>query len=599
MKLKSWVVISLSLVFVSIWNFELVGQILQQPQEISNSKPLGLGADEFIYFLGPDNVEYDTLIGNVKITQDSFFLFSNRAYVRNKSIVEAYEDVVILQGDSIQIFADSLIYNDLINLAELFGEVIFKNGKKELHTTYAQYDINTKQAVYNNGAKLFNENQTLISKEGLYDIDADQAYFRGNVKVTDSTAVVLTDSMKYDLSREEVYFITPTNITSDSTKIYCERGYYNYKSQEGKFYQNLKINSQNRIILADFVDFFGAERRYVLTGYPVIKEENRITRADTIVYLENRDILELKGNSEVKSDQETISADDIIFNLKTEEYTTVGKSEVVDIEGRFLSADKMYKDETGSDVAEKNVLLNDQSENIILTADFLKSSDDGKNYSAFNQDDQPLLMKLLDQDTLLLLSDTLTYKDQDSTKSYSGEGNISFLKGDISGKSGLLNYSPTDSVYIFTDNAALWSDSVQITGDSIEVVLKEDKVDELIIIGNAFLVMQNSSGTFEQVKGEEIHVHLSTQSEIEFVEVLRNVEMVYFLYEKGKLSGINHSLCGELKIFFENDTIDYVQFDDKPKSTFTKGETLDTNDFNLQGFEWKGDYRPEKSVFIK
>jgi len=564
-----------------------------------NTKPLGLAADIFIYDKTPDNVEYDTLIGSVKITQDSFFLYSDLAYVKDKSIVEAYDEVVILQGDSIEIFADSLVYNDYEQRANLYGEVIFSNAKQELHTTSADYDFINKIAKYTDGATLFNEGQTLISQKGTYDIDAEQAFFQEKVSIRDSSSLLLTDSLRYHLAEERAQFIAPTVIQSDSTRIYCEKGYFNYQDQKGLFYENLKITIGEREIFADFVEYFGDEGKYVLTGYPVVKEPSRLTKADTIVFYDAEERLELRGNGYIKDQKQIIQADQVNYNMKTEEYTTSGKAEVIDESGRQLIADQLYKGQDGSDVAESNVIMVDQNENVTLSADVLRSQPDGNSYSAYSEGRQALLLKEFEADTLLLKSDTLTYVETDSTQSYSGVGEVSFKKGTIVGKSGRLKYVPSDSSYSFRERAVIWSDSIQITGDTIDVLLKDEVIEAVVVEGNAFLIMQNGNGTHEQIKGEKIVVYFSTEDQIESVEIDKNVEMIYFLYEENELTGVNHTLCGGMTITFENDDIDVLKFHDKPKSTFSKGEGIVPEDHNLQGFEWKGEARPDNAFFLK
>ena len=182
-------------------------------------------AADFLIHNSSNTSDFDTLIGNVRITQDSMFLFCNKAFVRDKSFVEAIGEVVIIQNDSIQLFADSLIYNDLVGIANLYGEVIVRNGQKQLFTHEAEYDVNKKSAYYEDGATLFNGKTKLISEEGIYNIEEAMAFFRDKITIIDSSTVLRTDTLNYDLEKDIIHIVAPTNMSTDSSDIYFERGF--------------------------------------------------------------------------------------------------------------------------------------------------------------------------------------------------------------------------------------------------------------------------------------------------------------------------------------------------------------------------------------
>jgi len=554
---------------------------------------LGLGSKSFIYAIDNEGIEYDTLIEDVKITQDSLFLFCDRAYVIDKAYVEAIGEVSVVQGDSIEIFADSLIFNDKNDLAHAYGEVIFRNNNKELHTTEAVYDINSKTVTYKKGATLYNEGTELISQTGIYDIDQKKAFFSGKVVVRDSSSILNSDSLNYDLAREMIYIISPTNIYTDSTAIYCEGGYFDYKSEQGKFYNNLQIITGSKSILADRVHYYAKEDKYKFSGYPVINDENSRAKADTIIYFDKENKVELIGNAYFKDADRELKSYRIDYNLDNDKYETRGRSEVIDENGRLLQADKLYRDKEGNDIAQSNVSLRDEKQATTLKGDRLVLNSENSEYKAFNNEGQPLLIKEFDTDSLFLKSDTLFYQNQDSIENFRGKENVQFLKGGISGRASNLSYLPQDSIYIFYGKPIMWSDSIQISGDTLKIIMSNANLASMEVVGNAFMIMQNSMGSFDQVKGDKIVNHFSENVLAKSV-VEGNVEMVYFMYEDGSLEGVNHSLCGGLQFIFKNEEMDEIKFIDKPSSKFEKGEEVDIESNNLQGFVWEIKRKPNK-----
>ena len=309
--------------------------------------------------------------------------------------------------------------------------------------------------------------------------------------------------------------------------------------------------------------FAGKEHRYVLQGDPKITDDNSIAQADTIIYYDELNKVELIQNARYKDDKQDLKSYRIDYQLDTDEFTTVGESEVTDEEGRLLKASRIFRDELGNNIAEENMSFKDTVEAMELLGDMLVHNSELSSYKTFNKNGQPILVKEFDLDSLLLKSDTLYFLEsknpKDSSTTYMGENNVRFVKGDIAGIAEHLFYNSRDSIFRFTGNPVLWSDSMQIMGDTLLVKLNQDEMEYLKVIGNAFMIMQSEFNTFDQVKGDEI-LNSFVDNELRQSKVSGNVEMVYFMYENEKLEGINHSLCGGMSFFFEDEEIKNISF---------------------------------------
>ncbi len=123
---------------------------------------------EDVYVTVDGEHERDTLIGNVEMTQDSLFMICDIAYVVDNIYAWAYDNVVIIHEDSLTIFADSLYYNGVTKIAELYGKVILKEGEKHLYTNELTYDIEKKTAYYDTGGTIIEGNNTIKSRVGFY-----------------------------------------------------------------------------------------------------------------------------------------------------------------------------------------------------------------------------------------------------------------------------------------------------------------------------------------------------------------------------------------------------------------------------------------------
>lgn len=217
-----------------------------------------------IEIISANSLEYDEstgkkakkLIGNVRLKHDDAFMFCDSAYVFHESnTMSAYNNVKIMQGDSLQLFGDSLLYDGNTKKAILRGNIRLINKDITLTTQFLDYDRNLNMAYYYNGGKMIsrNEQDTLTSRKGYYFSESQAIFFKENVVLKNPQYTIFSDTLKYQSQTETVYFLGPTNITSKNNFIYTENGWYNTKTNISEFYGNSYLYSENRFIYGDTI----------------------------------------------------------------------------------------------------------------------------------------------------------------------------------------------------------------------------------------------------------------------------------------------------------------------------------------------------------
>ncbi|MBL0101748.1 MAG: hypothetical protein IPP49_18355 [Saprospiraceae bacterium] len=117
------------------------------------------------------------LNGDVKVYHEGTFMYCDTAVLRGPDL-RMYFNVVLMQNDTIKIFADSLHYNGDSLVAYLYGNIILENGPdKKLYTTYLRYDVKNKIGYYTRNARLIDKTSTLISRRGRYLLNEKTAFF--------------------------------------------------------------------------------------------------------------------------------------------------------------------------------------------------------------------------------------------------------------------------------------------------------------------------------------------------------------------------------------------------------------------------------------
>lgn len=567
----------------------------------STQSRLIMSSDEAVYTYDEDGTEIDTLKQNVILVQDSVLMSCDRAIVVNQINATATGNVVIVQNDSIHIYADTLLYNGLFRIANLKGEVILDNGGRQLNTTDLMYDIEKRLAYFYKGGTLLDNESTLISRAGEYDVRRGLALFKYNVQYQDTSRTIYTDSLIYDYQKRQIRIIAPTRIVqNDGTEIYSEAGIYSTENDQGVLSQNVQVKQEDRLITAGILEYNGADSNYRLYLDPKITDEDGVAAGDTIVYRSDIDLIEIRSNATYASAERNISSDIIYYNNRTGTYETKGRS-VVNSKSSLLKANEIKNLDDGVTLASGNVILKDTTNHSTIICDGIKSIDSTNISYAYNVSaGQPLLIyELSSADTLLLLGDTLVSQKMDSSDLFWAYHDIKLQKQNITGIADSLSFNSTDSVFVLYNDPILWSDSTQLSADTIKIYMSNNSIDKVDLIDNAFIIEQVDNEIFNQIGGKLISCRFKEEA-ISEAEVKGNAQMIFHIYDDDdELVGINQAFSGTMRFTFEENEIEEVRFYKNPEyDTFEYTQGMDLSEFRLNGFNWLIDKRPKNSIFV-
>ena len=557
-------------------------------------------ADTSIHVSYEDS-EVDTLYENVILTQDSLAMYCNLAIVVDQIDARAYEDVVIIHHDTIQIYADSMYYDGEKKIADLFGEVILQDGTRRLYTSELRYNVEDKTAYYLDGGTLIDGIDTIISKEGYYYQREQKVRLKGNVSFVDTSRVMYTDSILYLYDIEQLNIIAPTEINQDSVDIYCEAGIYRLKQDRGVLSKNVQVKSGDQLMTSEILDIKGDEDKYTFLINPRLFDNNNEGIGDTIIYYDKDGILELRSDAVYTSAEEVMRAPVIRYNKNTDEYQTLGRANI-DTEQSKIEANDITSEAGGGSRLKGNVEIYDkQSDATVYGQEALKLESITKIFDP--GEEQPLLNYRMTSDSLLLRSDSLILSEQyagtdSSFQDLSAVKNVKWRNGSTLGKCGYFKFDQKDSLIVMTDNPILWSDSTQLTADTIILYLKNNDVYKISLISDAMIVTPDDGGMYNQIKGAEIENFIDDKI-LTSSHVMTNAELFYMIKEEESYRGVNLTKSNEMIFTFEDDEISKIDMDGQPTSNMYEYiPGMDVSIYNLEGFKWRIKERPSEGLFI-
>ncbi len=196
-------------------------------------------------------------------------------YYQKDNKLKAIGNILLQQGDSIQMTSGKIDYNGNENLAKAWENVVLTSkSQMTLTTDTLRFNREQQQAYYQDFGTVVDSVNTLTSEIGRYFLETKKLQFLDSVHLKNPDYILDSEQLDYYETSKNAYLYGPSTITGKTYKIYCERGFYDTKVESGYFIKNTRIDYNNRIIKGDSV-YFNKAREFA-------SATNNITVTDTV-----------------------------------------------------------------------------------------------------------------------------------------------------------------------------------------------------------------------------------------------------------------------------------------------------------------------------
>lgn len=449
---------------------------------------------------------------------------------------------VILRHNGILMYCDKAYHYEKENRVDAFGHVHINQGDT-LHL-YAQkvfYDGDKSFAQAMDSVRLENKATTLYSDTLDYDLNLNIGYYDCSGKIVDSTNTLTSKIGKYFVNDNLAEF-------TDSVVGYNEK--YTINSEK------LQYNTVTKIIS--------------------FKDSTTICDSSNTLYAENgwyntqTGEADLKLHPRIYNDKQQLLADHIKYNKANGNGEAIGNAYVEDYANRAI--------------VQGNKLIYNKSMDVI------------------NATDSAVFISYTEIDSLYLHADTLrsvpdTIEDEKIITAFYG---VRFFRTDLQGVCDSLTYHTADSLIEMNVKPVVWNEGHQILADNINMVQHSDAPNELHLIKNSFIISQQDSVSFDQIKGKNM-VGYIINNKLDHVDVDGNGQTLYYAYDKGVIVGLNHAESSKINIRLLDGKIHKIVFLTQPSGNLTPLHQLSEGEKLLSGFDWKGWLRPssKNDIFSK
>lgn len=214
--------------------------------------------------------------GQVHIYHDGIDMFCDKAIFYGKEdFIEAYGNVNMKQGDTINLTSKYVEYSGKTQLAFASGDVVLTDPQSTITSDTLYFNRANQESYYKSGGKVVRDSSgTITSRIGRYYMNEKKYRFVDSVKLVNPQYELNTKTLDYYSDNGHAYMYGPSTIVGDSSKIYSERGFYDTTNDTGYFVRKSRIDYDNRVVKGDSI-FFDRKRNFASAS-------NNITVTDTV-----------------------------------------------------------------------------------------------------------------------------------------------------------------------------------------------------------------------------------------------------------------------------------------------------------------------------
>ena len=274
----------LLLSILCLFGFCLVAQV--QPRrnatQPAKSKVYLLHADVLKKSKDNPDPNAQILVGDVEFRHDSIYMYCDSAcFYEKTNSLEAFNNVRMLQGDTLALYGDYLFYDGNTQIAQVRNNVRMENRTTTLTTDSLNYDRVANLGYFFDGGTLMDEENVLTSDWGEYSPATKMSVFNYEVKLVNPQFTLTSDTLRYNTATKIASIVGPSDIDSDESHIYSELGFYYTQQGQAELLNRSVLSNGGKTLTGDSlfydrnkgvgeafrtVEFIDASNKNMLTG---------------------------------------------------------------------------------------------------------------------------------------------------------------------------------------------------------------------------------------------------------------------------------------------------------------------------------------------
>lgn len=580
-----------------------------------------------------EGARYRKVVGPARFLHNNTYLICDNALWNVETqIIDAWGHVSILQEETV-LTSDNLQYLINEDLAKFRGSVVQLTDKDHNTLRTRHLDYNTKDSVavfMNGGAMRDKDGQIIESRTGTYDSKISTFTFENEVNMFTDSIFVKTNRLVYESDYNLATFGQRTDAWKEENMLSANAGWYDRGKEIFFFSKDVHVMSEDQEGWSDSLFFYRNTSDIEMLGNAQVTDTTRnvFALAGRIHYLDSISKVTLTRDPAVisQTEEEDGSVDTVYLGADKLVYYTLKKglippSVITDAESRLKSLEVDPVGEFRRKAAEEaakaaeEAAKNDPNrpptgvrpkasaappvKDSLTTAIRTMASDSLAPVLPVLKDSLNVADSLAVTDSLAV-SDSLAVADSlaepiDTTKIGFLEaiGRVRIYKKNMQVVCDSLLYSDLDSLARLFKEPLIWQEVTrQYSADSVSLVVNNGAMEKASLMSNAFIVIQEDTSHFDQIKGAEMLAYFDDKGGLKRFDVLGGASALFYLEENGTLATVNKTDSKMLSAVFKDGNIQRIYYFDQPKNDGYPVVQLSDEESKLKGFNWQPEKRP-------
>lgn len=578
-------------------------------------------------------------------------LICDTAYWRvDENIINAKGNVRLSQ-EGTELTSEKLDYYVNDNLAQFRGGVVQLRDKENniLRTHFLDYNTADSVAVFSKGASMKDKDGQIIeSLDGTYSSKAKLFTFEKDVNMFTDSVFIKTQALDYHTDSQKAVFRTYIDFWKDDNMLTASSGWYERNDEIFFFTGDVHGTTDKQETWCDSLYFYRIPNNVLMKGSIQLQDSLHNTTAVSryLFYEDSLSTVTLRKEAAVAivTEDDLSQKDTLYFGADTLVYYTlrhcdIPKSELANSTARISeimtdpvgeyrkkAAEAAAKAQAEAlekaagtrpglkpDAASKKQLEAPEDavsapvdnvaalkDSIGVAADSVKVALDSVNVAADSLGEpKDSLSVTADSakvalDSLSVAADSVSVAVDTTKYGFAfARGNVKIFRRDIQVRCDSMHYSDLDSIARFYKDPVIWNEeNRQYYSDSLAVLIKKGRVDRASLMSNAFVVTQEDSLLYDQIKSAEIMAFFDSTSALKRFDALGGATAVFFLRENDRLATVNKVESKMLSGNFVKGNIDRIYYYDSPKNDAYPVVQFPQQERYLKGFRWIPELRP-------
>ena len=578
--------------------------------------------------------------GHVQIIQDRTVLSSDRLdYLIDDDLAQFRGSLVqLLDKDGNTLRTRFLDYNtkDSIAVFQRGASMRDKDGQI-IESQNGTYESKNKVFYFDKDVNMYTDSVYIRTTSLSYHTDFDLAEFYGGLDAWKGKNMLSSSSGSYDKANDRFFFTGDVHLMSDSQEGWSDSLYFDRSRNDLEMYGHVQVtdSTHNVSALSERLFYVDSLSRVTLErDATVIAETDQGGTRDT-VYMGSDSMVyhtvqkcDINGNiiEAAAKRLEDLSVDPVAsyrVRVSSEEGQDSaeqipgggGMMDARELKGQEKEPEKEPEEESGK--AEKSKGSSDDPSKIPL--DSLKidrnslgpmgEGIDSLAVQAGPQIDSAALAEQMRLDSISartqfvadsiaerarFIADSLSNRDTTKIGFLTALGHIRIFKSDMQARCDSLEYCDLDSLARLFISPIVWNEgNRQYTSDSLTVSVKNQRMDKANLMSNAFIIIQEDSICFDQIKGAEIMAYFDSTTVLDRFDALGGSSALFYLKENDAFATVNKVEAKVISANFMEGELDRIYYYENPKNDAYPVVQLPPEEKEMKGFSWQPDLRPK------